>query len=66
MNLLNEYNLNQIKLLTEAGLNIEDREYSNEEIKKFSTGVINYIMSYSKNDIRNIHKKYADILEKLN
>lgn len=66
MNLFNEYNANQIKLLTEAGITIENKEYSVEERKNFSSQVISYIMNYSKNDIGNIHKKYLDILEKLN
>ncbi len=66
MNLFNEYNANQIKLLTEVGITIEDKEYSVEERKNFSSQVISYIMNYSKNDIGNIHKKYSDILEKLN
>ncbi len=53
MNLLNEYNSNQIKLLIEAGINIEDREYSAKERKDFLT-IANLIFRLIANQIKYI------------
>ena len=47
MNLYKEMNKNEIKLLENAGINIEDKEYKNEDLKQFESKIVEYIMSAS-------------------
>ena len=63
MNLLNECNKNEIKLIEQSGIKLEDRDYSAEELNKCETEIIEYIMSHSsKNgDISKLCNQYSDI-----
>lgn len=47
MNLYKEFSEKDIELIKKAGINIEDKNYSNEELNKFQTSIIDYIMSAS-------------------
>ena len=47
MNLYKEFSEKDIELIKKAGINIEDKNYSNEELYKFQTSIIDYIMSAS-------------------
>lgn len=62
MNIYKKLNAKQIKLVEEAGQNIENREYSEEEIRQVANVVANHIFSKSKNEISKEVNKYSDIL----
>ncbi len=47
MNLKNKLSVKNQNLLNEIGINIEDREYSKEEVKHFENEVFTHIMSKS-------------------
>ena len=64
MNLLEKYTTKEINLLKDIGLNIEDREYSSEELRRCENYIEEYIMSQSsKNgDIPRLSNEYNGIL----
>lgn len=51
MNLINELNDEQLRLLKEADITIEDKDYSENECRYVVGQVIRHIMSFSKKDI---------------
>ena len=67
MNLLNKCTTNEIKLLENIGLNVEDKDYSREELRKYEVYIEEYIMSHSsKNgDISRLSNQYNSILNTL-
>jgi len=67
MNLLNKCTTNEIKLLENIGLNVEDKDYSREELRKYEVYIEEYIMSHSsKNgDISRLSNQYNRILNTL-
>lgn len=64
MNLLNKCTTNELKLLENIGINIEDKEYSKEELRKYENEIEEFIMSHStKNgDISRFINQYNGIL----
>ncbi len=68
MNLLEKFSQKEIKLIEQAGINIENKNYSNEELYKFQTSIIDYIMSASsKNgEIDRLRNKYDNIFRTIN
>ena len=67
MNLKNKLNEKEINLLENAGINVEDKEYSKEELERYAFNIQDYIMSHSlKNgDINKVSDKYEGILNRL-
>ena len=67
MNLLNKCTTKEIELLEKAGILIENRDYSKEELSKYESEIASYIMSHSsKNgDIDKLQNQYSSILELL-
>lgn len=65
MNLYEVMNDKEIKLLENAGIKVEDKNYNQDDISRIQNKIIEDIMSYSKNDILNIREKYKNILNKL-
>ena len=67
MNLSKEFTTNEIKLLKNIGINIEDKDYSNEELRKYEISIEEFIMSHSsKNgDIGKYTNQYSSILNKI-
>lgn len=65
MNLKKEFENEEIKLLQEAGINVEDRDYSKEEIRRCEINIEEFIMLHSsKNgDISKLSNQYCNILE---
>lgn len=63
MNLLNECTKNEIELIKKAGVKIEDKDYTSEELKRCETEITEYIMSHSsKNgDISKLSNEYSNI-----
>lgn len=66
MNLYKESNQEELRLFKEVGLEIDDRDYTNEELRQCQNQVIEYIMSQSKNEISNIKSKFESVLRKIN
>lgn len=67
MNLLDKCTTNEIKLLENIGLNVENKDYTNEEIERYEHHITEYIMSQStKNgDIARLMNQYNGILNTL-
>lgn len=63
MNLLNERTKKEIELIEKAGIKIENRDYTTEELKRCETEITEYIMSHSsKNgDISKLSNQYSGI-----
>ena len=62
MNLVNELSDEQIRLLKEADVVVEDRNYTEDECRYIVGKVMEYIMSFSKKDISNVANRYEEIL----
>lgn len=67
MNLKKELNEKDLKLLNEAGIKVEDRNYNKQELERCAFDIQNYIMSHSlKNgDINKVSSKYGKIMSYL-
>lgn len=67
MNLRNRCTTKEIKLLENIGLNVEDKDYTNEELRKYESQIEDFIMSHStKNgDISKLSNQYNSILNTL-
>ena len=67
MNLLNKCTINEIKLLENIGINVENKEYTNEELRRCEREIEEFIMSHStKNgDISKYSSQYNSILSKI-
>ena len=63
MNLLNNCTKREIELIEKAGIILEDKDYSEEELKICCNEIIGYIMSHStKNgDIDKLRNQYISI-----
>lgn len=66
MNLYKESNQEELRLFKEVGLEIDDRDYTNEELRQCQNQVIEYIMSKSKNEISNVKSRFESVLKKTN
>lgn len=66
MNLYKESNQEELRLFKEVGIEIDDRDYTNEELRQCQNQVIEYIMSQSKNEISNVKSKFESVLKKIN
>ena len=67
MNLMKQFSKEDIKLLSNAGINVEDIDYNKEELKKCELEIEEFIMSNStKNgDIAKLSNQYSSILNTL-
>ena len=66
MNLYKESNQEELGLFKEVGIEIDDRDYTNEELRQCQNQVIEYIMSKSKNEISNVKSRFENVLKKTN
>lgn len=44
MNLLNKCTNKELELMKKVGVNLEDKDYSNDELKRFKRNITEYIM----------------------
>lgn len=65
MNLISELNEEQIKLLKEADIKVENKDYSNDECKYIVGQVMRHIMSFSKKDISDVANRYESVIDKI-
>ena len=65
MNLSNTFNAEQTELLNQAGILIQNKDYSKDEVSLFVSEIMKYVMNNSiKNkDISNSLKEYSDIID---
>lgn len=57
-----KFSENDKKLFNEAGIYVDDRNYSEEEVETFKVKVTDYIMSQSSKEINKFNKKFSNIL----
>lgn len=57
-----KYSGNEKQLFNEAGILIEDKDYTKEEREKLKIKLTDYIMNQSSKDISNLNKKFSNIL----
>ena len=57
-----------LELIKQAGVVIEDKDYTNEELERCESQIIDFIMSHSsKNkEIDNLHSQYSSIFRTIN
>ena len=67
MNLLNELSKNEIYLLKNIGINIEDRNYNQDEARLIENNILEDIWrrSSKNGDIQRANEEYSNILAKL-
>lgn len=51
-----------IELFNEAGINVENKNYTNDEVERFKIKVTDFIMSQSTKDIEKYSKKFSSLL----
>lgn len=63
MNLLNKCSKKDIELMKQAGVVLEDKDYSSEQLERCEQEIIDYIMSHSSknNEIDKLRDKYSGI-----
>lgn len=57
-----KYSKNDVELFNEAGIYVEDKNYTKEEIENLKIQVTDYIMSQSSKDINRLNNKFSNIL----
>lgn len=51
-----------IELFNEAGVTVEDRNYTNEEVERLKIKVTDFIMSQSSSEITKFSRKFSNII----
>lgn len=57
-----KFSSKDIELFNEAGITIEDKNYTNEEVERLKIKVTDYIMSQSSSEINKFSRKFSQIL----
>lgn len=57
-----QFSNNDIKLFSEAGINVEKKNYTNDEVERLKIKVTDYIVSQSTKDIDRYSKKFSSLL----
>lgn len=52
-----------IQLFNNAGMDVENKNYTNEEVEELKIKVIDFIMSQSTKDIDKYNKQFMDLLQ---
>ena len=67
MNLLNELSENETNLLKNIGINIEDKNYNQDEARLIENNILEDIWrrSSKNGDIQRANEEYSNILDKL-
>ncbi len=67
MNLIDKCTNKEIELVKNAGINIENKDYSDEELKNIEREISEYIMSHSSKDgsISKLQNEYQSIFRTL-
>ena len=57
-----QFSNKDIQLFNEAGINGENKNYTNDEVERFKIKVTDFIMSQSTKDIEKYSKKFRSLL----
>ena len=57
-----QFSNKDIELFNEAGIRVEDKNYTSEEVEKLKIKVTDFIMSQSSKDIAKYNQKFSNIL----
>jgi len=57
-----QFSNKDIQLFNEAGINVENKNYTNDEVERFKIKVTDFIMSQSTKDIEIYSKKFSSLL----
>ncbi len=60
-----EFNEKEMELLTKAGVKIEEKGYTKEDLKRAESSIEEFIMIHSTKEIGKISKEYNGILNKI-
>lgn len=61
MNLLNKCTKKEIELLEQAGINLVDKDYTKEELKRCENEIVEHIMSKSLKEVDKLQNQYSSI-----
>ena len=57
-----QFSSKDIQLFNEAGINVDDKNYTNDEVERLKIKVTDYIVSQSTKDIDKYSKKFSRLL----
>ena len=57
-----QFSNKDIQLFNEAGINVENKNYTNDEVERFKIKVTDFIMIQSTKDIEKYSKKFSSLL----
>ena len=57
-----QFSSKDIQLFNEAGINVENKNYTNEEVERLKRKVTDFIMSKISKDIDKYNKKFSSLL----
>jgi len=57
-----QFSCKDIQLFNEAGINVEDKNYTNDEVERLKIKVTDFIVSQSTKDIDKYSKKFSSLL----
>ena len=57
-----QFSNKDIQLFNEAGINVENKNYTNDEVERFKIKVTDFIMIQSTKDIEKYIKKFSSLL----
>ncbi len=57
-----QFSKQDIQLFNEAGINVDDKNYTNDEVERLKIKITDYIMSQSTKDIDKYSKKFNSLL----
>ncbi len=57
-----QFSSKDIQLFNEAGINVEDKNYTNDEVERLKIKVTDFIISQSTKDIDKYSKKFSSLL----
>ena len=57
-----QFSCKDIQLFNEAGINVEDKNYTKDEVERLKIKVTDFIVSQSTKDIDKYSKKFSSLL----
>ncbi len=57
-----QFSSKDIQLFNEAGINVENKNYTNDEVERLKIKITDYIVSQSTKDIDKYNKKFSRLL----
>ena len=57
-----QFSSKDIQLFNEAGINVEDKNYTKDEVERLKIKITDYIVSQSTKDIDKYSKKFSSLL----